>query len=208
MSNMMLYTNPQSRGRIVRWMLEEVGADYDVRIMEFDGNIKSPDYLKLNPMGKVPTLVDGAVVISEVAAICAYLADKFPEKGLSPPVESPLRGDYYRWLFFIAGPLEMALTAKAYQWRIDDENVRAVGCGKVEDTLNTVEQALSANPYLCGGQFTTADLLMGSYLGWEMSIMKTIEPRQVFVDYVERCNGREAGKRADALDDALIKESA
>src|SRR5690606_31366849 len=122
-----------------------------------------------------------------------------------PPVDSPLRATYYRWLFLIAGRLEMALTATAYQWRIDDENVVAVGFGQFEDVVDTTEKALSANTYLCGEQFSTADLLLASYLGWEMQIMKTLEPRQVFVDYVERCDGRVAGKRATQLDDALMK---
>ena len=203
MNKLTLYTNPQSRGRIVRWMLEEVAADYDVDIRQFGGNIKSAEYLRINPMGKVPSLVMGEMVITEVAAICTWLAEQFPQKGLAPPVDSPERGSYYRWLFFIAGPLEMASTAKAYQWKIDKENAQAVGCGTIDDTLNTIEQALTHNQYLCGDTFTTADLLMASYLGWEM-MMKVIEPRPVFEAYVDRCEQRAAAKRATELDDALI----
>lgn len=208
MSKMTFYTNPQSRGRVVRWMLEEVGANYDVRVMEFGGNIKSPEYLKINPMGKVPALVHGDTVITEVAAICAYLADQFPDKQLAPPVDSPLRGNYYRWLFFVAGPLELAMSAKSYQWRIDSDNAVSVGCGQIEDTLNTIELALSTTPYLCGDQFTTADLLLSSYLGFEMMVMKNLEPRQAYVDYVAHCNEREAATRANGLDDALVEMQA
>lgn len=203
MSNMTFYTNPQSRGRIVRWMLEEIGQPYEVRVMDFNSSIKSPEYLKLNPMGKVPALACDGIVVTEVAAICTWLADRFPAAGLAPPAGDPARGSYYRWLFFIAGPLEMATTAKAYGWRIDEENRRSVGCGLISDTLDTIEQALAGGDYLCGKQFTTADLLMSSYLGWEM-YMKVIEPRAVFEDYVARCNARPASARASELDNALL----
>lgn len=208
MSNLTFYTNPQSRGRVVRWMLEETEAPYDVRVMEYGGNMKSPEYLKINSMGKVPALVHGDTVVTEVAAICTYLADQFPDKGLAPPAGSPDRGSFYRWLFFVAGPLEIAMNARAYQWRIDDDNVGAVGCGRVEDTLGTLEQTLSSAPYLCGGRFTTADLLLASYLNFGISIFKTFEPRPVFVEYTERCGDREAARRAAALDDALLPKEA
>lgn len=207
MNSITLYTNPQSRGRIVRWMLEEIGAPYNVKVMTFGGDIKSPEYLKLNPMGKVPTLAYNDSVITEVVAICTFLAEQFPEKGLAPALDSPARGSYYRWLFFIAGPLEMATSAKAFGWEINDKIAISVGCGHIQDTLNTVEQTLAKQPYLCGDQFTTADLLMSSYLGWEM-MMKVLEPTPVFSEYVERCLQREANKRADKLDNALMEEPA
>lgn len=203
MSTMTFYTNPQSRGRIVRWMLEEIGAPYDVRVLNFDGSIKRPEFLQLNPLGKVPTLVHDGAVITEVGAICTYLADRFPEKGLAPAPDSPARGTYYRWLFFIAGPLEMAMTARAYQWRIDSDNARAVGCGMIDDTVATVERALQSGAWLCGDQFTTADLLMASYIGWQM-MMQQLERKPVFVDYVARAESRVAAQRATELDDALI----
>lgn len=207
MNTMTLYTNPQSRGRVVRWMLEEIGQPYDVKIMSYGGDIKSPQYLKLNPMGKVPTLTHKGAVITEVAAICAYLAEQFPEAGLAPALDSPERGSYHRWLFFIAGPFEMASTAKAYDWEITEENAMAVGCGRIQDTLNTIEQTLAKQPYLCGDQFTTADLIMASYLGWQ-TMMKVLEPNPVFSEYVERCEKREAARRADGLDNALMEKSA
>lgn len=207
MSTMTLYTNPQSRGRIVRWMLEEIGQPYELRVMDFGGSIKSPEYLKLNPMGKVPTLTCGELVVTEVVAICAWLADRFPQANLAPALDDPQRGSYYRWLFFIAGPLEMSTTAKAYQWRIDEDNRSSVGCGLIADPLDAIEQALTGRDYLCGDRFTTADLLMASYLGWEM-LMKVIEPRPVFEAYVARCEQRPAAARATALDDALLPGNA
>ncbi|MBN7795308.1 glutathione S-transferase family protein [Parahaliea mediterranea] len=208
MTQMTFYTHPQSRGRIARWMLEEVGADYEVRVMDFDGNIKSPEFLQLNPMGKVPALVHGDTVITELAAICAYLADQFPGKGLAPAVDSPLRGCYYRWLFFVAGPVEIAMSAKTYNWRIDDDNASSVGCGKTGDTADTLERAVAGESYLCGDRFTAADLLLASYLAFEMQVTKTLEPRPAFVNYVERCQAREAATRANALDDALPQAAA
>lgn len=205
MAKMTFYTHPWSRGRIVRWMLEEVGADYDVVVKEFGGSIKAPDYLAINPMGKVPALVDGDVVITEVAAICTYLAEKFPQKNLAPPIGSPERGTYLRWIFFIAGPLEMATTAKAFNWRIDAENAQAVGCGFIENTINAMEMAIKRKPYICGDQFTTADVLAGSYLGWEMQ-QKVIEERPAFREYVDRLEKRPAAVRANQLDDAILKK--
>ncbi len=111
MSDLVLYTNPQSRGRIAHWMMEELGEPYETVWVEYD-QMKSPDYLAVNPMGKVPALRDGDTVVTEAAAICAYLADRFPERGLAPPAGSPARGAWYRWLFFAAGPVEQAVTAR------------------------------------------------------------------------------------------------
>ncbi len=203
MSDLTLYTNSYSRGRIVRWLLEEIGVDYNVQVKEYGTSMKAPDYLAINPMGKVPALKHGSVIVTEVAAICAYLSDRFPQAGLAPPPASAERGAYYRWMFFVAGPLEMATTAKAYHWRIDAENAQAVGCGMPADALNTLALALEQSPYLCGDSFTTADLLAGSYIGWGM-MQKNLEERQVFTDYVTREHARPAAKRANELDDALL----
>lgn len=158
-------------------------------------------------MGKVPTLTHKGTVITEVAAICAYLAEQFPEAGLAPALDSPERGSYHRWLFFVAGPFDMASTAKAYDWEITDKNAEAVGCGHIQDTLDAIEQTLAKQPYLCGKQFTTADLLMASYIGWQ-TMMKVLEPNPVLSQYVERCEDRAAAKRADDLDNALMTKSA
>jgi glutathione S-transferase len=205
MTNLTLYTNPWSRGRIARWMLEELGVPYDVKVLEYGGSIKSPEYLAINPMGKVPAIKHGDVVVTEVAAICAYLADAFSEKNLAPAIGTSERGTYFRWMFFAAGPLEMATSAKAFGWKIDAENVQAVGCGYYNDTINTLEKALSNGPYVCGEQFTATDVLLGSFLGWGI-MQENIDPRPVFTEYVTRLEARAAAKRANELDDALVKK--
>ncbi|WP_214000901.1 glutathione S-transferase family protein [Arsukibacterium sp.] len=203
MLQLTLYTNPNSRGRIIRWLLEELNVPYTVKVLEYGADIKSAKFLALNPLGKVPVITHGDVVVTETAAICAYLADYFAEKHLAPATDSPERGIYYRWLFFAAGPMEMATTAKAYDWRIDDDNVQAVGCGFYQDMLNTLETALNNGPYICGEQFTAADVYVGSHLGWGMQF-KTVEARPAFTEYVQRLYAREAAIRANKLDDALL----
>lgn len=204
MSDLTFYTHPMSRGRVVRWMLEETGAPYELKTLAFGPEMKAPEYLAVNPMGKVPAIKHGSVVVTEVAAICAYLADQFPEKNLAPPPQSPERGSYYRWLFFMAGPFEMATSAKAYGWRIDGSNEQAVGCGPVEASISTLEQALAKTPYICGEQFTAADVLVSSYLWWEM-MQDNVPKLDVFRDYAERMESRPAAKRANALDDELAE---
>ncbi|EON91786.1 glutathione S-transferase [Marinobacter lipolyticus SM19] len=205
MSELTFYTHPMSRGRVVRWILEEVGIPYSVETMEFGPDMKSQEYLAINPMGKVPAIKHGNTIVTEVAAICAYLADQFPEKELAPPPQSPERGAYYRWLFFMAGPFEMATSALAYGWKIDCSNVQAVGCGRVEDSINTLEKVLGQTPYICGNQFTAADVLVSSYLWWEM-MQKNIPTNEVFLEYVNRTESRPAAKRANKLDDALAEQ--
>ncbi len=204
MKTLTLYTNPQSRGRIVRWILEEIGVPYELEVMEYGGSIKSPEYLAINPMGKVPAIKHGEQIVTEVAAICAYLADQFPDENLAPARHDAKRGDYYRWLFFAAGPLEMALTAKSNKWNVDSENAMSIGCGLIEDTINTLEGALKKSPYICGENFTAADIVMSSTLYWAI-FMKNLEPSPVFTDYVDRCQSRPAAIRANELDDALMK---
>ncbi|MDT8428067.1 MAG: glutathione S-transferase family protein [Pseudomonadales bacterium] len=203
MSKLKFYTNPWSRGRIVRWMLEELQVPYDVEVRGYDGDIKAPDYLAINPMGKVPALMADKTIITETVAICTWLADRFPEKGLAPALDSPLRGSYYRWLFFAAGPLEMAMSAKAFNWTIDKKIAQSVGCGMLEDVTNTLEGALGSSPFICGDSFTTADLVLASNLGWALS-QNQIDARPGFADYVARMQQREAARRANELDDALV----
>lgn len=196
------YTHPYSRGRTVRWMLEELAVPYDVTVMEFGGNMKSPEYLQLNPMGKVPTLVHGDTVVTEVAAICTYLADQFPDKGLAPLIQSKARGSYYRWLFFVAGPFEQAMSAKFNNWLIDDRTAGSVGCGHVDDVVKTLATLLQDREYVCEDRFTTADLVLSAYLGW-MMMQKQIDELPVFTNYVTRHGSRPAARRAQELDEAL-----
>ncbi|ARS29326.1 glutathione S-transferase family protein [Sphingomonas sp. KC8] len=199
MSELIFYTNPQSRGRIVRWMLEETGASYRTEIVPYGPVMKGPDYLAINPMGKVPAIRHGATIVTECAAICAYLADAFPAAGLAPPTDR--RGDYYRWLFFAAGPVEAAVTDKMLKVEPNAEQRGSVGYGSFEETIDNLERAVTGRPYFCGDQFTAADVYAGSHIAWGM-MFKTIEERPAFIDYVARIHDRPAYKRAAELDDA------
>jgi glutathione S-transferase len=201
---LVFYTNPQSRGRIVRWMLEEVGQPYRTQVLAFDGAQKSPGYLAINPMGKVPTIVHRGVVVTEGAAICAYLADAFPGAGLAPAHGDPLRGTYYRWMFFAAGPIEAAVSAKAMGLLAPAERAGMVGYGSYEQAVDTLELAAkSASRWLLGEQFTAADVYVGSQVSWGL-MFKTLPERPAFVEYATRLRAREAAQRAVALDDALL----
>lgn len=204
--DLILYTHPMSRGRTARWMLEEIGAPYDVQILDYAGAMKSPAYLAINPMGKVPALAHGGAVVTETAAICAYLADAFPEAGLAPPANSQLRAPYYRWLFFAAGPLEAASTNKALGVEAAPDRKRMLGYGSLEDVLDTLETTLSGGRYLLGDHFTAADIYLGSGLGWGMQF-GTVEKRPAFEDYWELVSQRPAAVKARALDDALVSRS-
>lgn len=202
-----LYTNPNSRGRIIRWLLEELSVPYEVKVLQYGSEIKAATFLALNPMGKVPVITHGDVVVTEAAAICAYLADQFADKQLAPAFNSPARAAYYRWLFFTAGPLEMATSAKAFGWQLDADNAQAVGCGLYQDTVNALETALTNGPYICGEQFTAADVYVGSHIEWGM-MFDTLEKRPAFMEYVQRLQTRPAAIRANQLDDALVPQPA
>jgi glutathione S-transferase len=199
MSNLTLYTNPMSRGRIARWMLEELGEPYETVVLEFGTTMKAPAFLAINPMGKVPTLKHGDTVVTESAAICAYLADAFPHKNLAPPLEN--RGAYYRWLFFAAGPMEAAVTNKSQGFVSDKKQM--LGYGTFEDTMNALEYGVGRTEYICGDQFTAADVYVGSQIGWGL-MFGTIDKRPAFEAYVARLRARPAAQRASELDDALM----
>jgi len=201
--DLVFYTNPMSRGRMVRWMLEEVGQPYRTEILDYATTLKAPAYLAINPMGKVPALRHGDTVVTEVAAICAYLADAFPQAGLAPPPGHPLRGPYYRWLFFAAGPVESAVTNRFLGFVVPPERKPMAGYGSFEDVMNTLEAAVSQGTYLAGDSFTAADLYLGSQLGFGLQF-GTIEKRPAFEKYWERIAGRPAAVRAREIDDALI----
>jgi glutathione S-transferase len=202
---LVFWTNPMSRGRIVRWMLEEVGQPYRTEIVEFGPAMKAPAYRAINPMGKVPAIRHGDVVVTEAAAICTYLADAFPEAGLAPPPGDPQRGPYYRWLFFGAGPVEAAVTNKAFGFAVPEDRKGTVGYGSLADVLDTLEHAVSAGDYLAGGRFSAADVYLGAQLGGGVQF-GTIEKRPAFERYWARLAERPAAVRAKAIDDALTAE--
>lgn len=204
---LILYTNPQSRGRIARWMLEEVGHPYRVEVLDYATTMKAPAYLAINPMGKVPAVRHGAAVVTETPAICAYLADAFPEAGLAPPPGDRLRAPYYRWLFFAAGPAEAATSNKALGFVVPPERERMIGYGRIERVLDTLESAVRQSDYLAGNTFTAADLYVGSHLGFGM-MFGMIEKRPAFERYWQRLSARPACLKAKELDDALAANQA
>lgn len=199
-----LYTHPRSRGRIARWMLEEVGAEYTVEVLEYGASMNAPEYRAINPMGKVPAMVDDDQIVTETAAICAYLADRFPASGLAPP--SGQRGAYYRWLFFAAGPLEAAIVNQALGVKLTPEQRGFVGYGDLERVLDAIEQQLGRTAYVAGERFSAADVYLGAQLNFGLQF-GTIEARTAFVDYVRRVTDRDAWRRANALDDALLEDA-
>jgi glutathione S-transferase len=200
---LVFYTNPMSRGRIIRWMLEEVGQPYETVLLDFATSAKAPEYLAINPMGKVPAIKHGETVVTECAAICAYLADVFPQAGLAPPHGSRLRGPYYRWLFFGAGPIEAAAGAKAMGWEAPDDRKAMLGYGSLADVANTLEGVLTGREHLAGDSFTAADLYVGAHLGWGMQF-GAFDKRPVFEAYVARLHARPAAVRAAKIDDDII----
>src|SRR5690554_3220755 len=176
-TELVFHTNPMSRGRIVRWMLEELGVEYRTQVQEYGASMKSPEYLAINPMGKVPAIQHRGVVVTEAAAICAYLADAFPQAGLAPALDDPLRGSYYRWLFFAAGPVEAAVTAKGMGLLAPADQAMMAGYGSYEQTIDALEQAAaSASPWLLGERFTAADVYVGAQVDFGLAF-KSIPER-------------------------------
>ncbi len=195
-----LYTHPMSRGRIARWMMEEVGQPYETEILEFASTIKSPEYKRINPMAKVPAIKHGKVIVTEAAAICAYMADAFPEARLAPDPAN--RGSYYRWLLFTAGPLEQSCVTTALGFEVPEEQEGLVGYGSHRRMLDTLEGMLSSQEYAAGDRFSAVDVYLAAQLQWNMT-MTVIEERPVFVDYSRRMHDRPACARAEEIDNEL-----
>jgi glutathione S-transferase len=199
MSDLIFYTNPMSRGRIARWMLEEVGEPYNVRLVDWAD--KPDDFLAANPMAKVPTLIHQGRVVTECAAVIAYLADTFPDAALAPTEEE--RADYYRWMFFAAGPLEAATTNRSLGVEPSEEQQGMVGYGSLDRVVGALKRAVTANDYVAGDRFTAADVYVGSHIGWGLQFGALPESGE-FSAYLARVMDRPAAVRARALDDALI----
>lgn len=188
-----LYFNPMSRARIAQWMLEEVGAEYELKPIDLkNGEQKSDWYLKINPMGKVPAIVHKGVVITEAAAICMYLGDAYPQAGLAPKLDDPARGTYVRWMFFAAGCIEPAVLEKKAPRR-EPLHPGWLGFGSFDRVMDTLE-ALFANGFVLGERFSAADVYIASQIGWGL-LQKDIDARPAFVDYHRRCTSRPAAQR-------------
>lgn len=198
--DLVLYTHPRSRGQIARWMLEETSAPYRQVLLQYGTTMKAPDYLQINPMGKVPAITHRGQVVTECAAICAYLADAFPQAGLAPAPQE--RASYYRWLFFAAGPLEAAVVDRALKVEVSPEQQRMVGYGSFERAIEVLAQAVSAGPYITGSQFTAADVYAGSQVLWGLQF-GSLPKRPEFEDYAARLVQRPAFRAAKAIDEAL-----
>jgi glutathione S-transferase len=198
------YTNPMSRGRIARWMLEEIGQPYETVVLGYGTSMKAPEYLAINPMGKVPAIKHGKAVVTEGAAICAYLADVFPQADLAPKTNEE-RARYYRWMFFAAGPVEAAANAKAMGWTAPADKERMLGFGSMSHVLDALEHALKDTPFIAGDRFTAADVYFGSHVMWGTQF-GTLEKRPAFDAYMGRLHNRPAAARAREIDDAIIAE--
>ena len=200
-----LYTNPMSRGRIARWMLEEVGAEYETVVLDYASTMKAEPYLSINPMGKVPALAHDGKVVTECAAICAYLAETFPAADLAPHADE--RADYYRWLFYAAGPVEAAVTNRSLGVVPTEAQQRMVGYGSYDTVVDALERGISAQPYIAGARFTAADVYVGSQVIWGLRF-GSLPKRAAFEAYAATLTARPAYVHASALDDALIAAAA
>jgi glutathione S-transferase len=199
-AEVVFYTSPQSRGRIVRRMLEECGAVYRTDVLSRE-QMKSANYLRLNPMGKVPALVYDGRVVTESAAIIAFLADAYPEAQLAPSLAQ--RQDYYRWLFFAAGPLEAAVTNKALGVVVAPEQSGFVGYGNYDLVVNTLSEAVTRTPFIAGDHYSAADVFVGSHIDYGLRF-RTLPETPALRGYLDRLISRPAWVRAAQLDDALL----
>ena len=202
MADLIFYTNPQSRGRIVRWMLEEIGEPYETEVIPYD-QIKSERYLAVNPMGKVPAIKHRDHVVTECAAICAYLADIFPQAGLAPRDEE--KADYFRWMFYAAGPAEAAVSNQTMGWVPTPERERMFGYGNFDKVVAVLDELFSLRDFVCGDRFTAADVYVGSQIMFPLQFGMLPE-RESFTRYRDRLQSREAYKRANEIDERVIAE--
>ena len=202
MADLIFYTNPQSRGRIIRWMLEEIGQPYETEVIAYD-QIKSERFLAVNPMGKVPAIKRRDQVVTECAAICAYLADVFPQAGLGPRDDE--KADYYRWMFYAAGPVEAAVSNQAMGWVPTPERERMFGYGNFDRVVAVLDELFSLRDYVCGDRFTAADVYVGSQIMFPMQFGMLPE-KDSFTRYRDRLTAREAYKRANQIDEEVIQQ--
>lgn len=203
---LIFYTNPQSRGSIVHWMLEEIGQPYTIRVLEYGTTMKAPEYLAINPMGKVPAIKHGDVVVTEAAAICAYLADAFPEAKLAPARDE--RGEYYRWLFFAAACAEPAMSDHAFGLNADTADMqRRFGYGSFEQAFDALAGWLAGRSFVAGERFSAADVYVASLLNFGMTF-ELIPRKPEFEAYVAPLLAREAKQRSDTMAQELMAANA
>ena len=202
MADLTLYHASPSRSSVALWMLEELGEPYDIKLLKLsEGDQQKPDYLAVNPMGKVPALKHNGVVITEVAAICTYLADAFPQKKLNVPIGDPRRGPYLKWLFFGPSCFESAVIDRAAP-RKEEARRAMLSYGEFDTTMNVVAKAVEKGPWILGEQFTAADVVIGSNVRWG-TIFKLVPERPEFAAYSARIAARPAAQRAEAKDKEL-----
>ncbi len=195
------YTNPMSRGQIARWMLEEVGEPYEQVLLDYGTTMKAPDYLAVNPMGKVPAIKHGDIVVTEAAAICAYLADAFPDKNLAPhPTE---RADYYRWMFFASGPVEQAITNRSMGFEVPADKAMMMGYGNYDAAVAALKSAVKGKQFIAGNRFSAADVYVGSQIDWGLAF-GTLPKSDAFETYIAPMRERPAYKKAKEIDNALM----
>lgn len=185
-----LYTNPQSRGKITEWMLAEVNAPYEKITLEFGAPMKTPEYLALNPMGKVPTLVHDGRVVTEAAAICLYLAQAFPDAGLAPTAAEA--ADYFRWTLFAAAPFEQGFALRALKVPLDERQKMSMGCGEFDSAVKALSTHLAQQPFVAGARFTAADVVVGSSLNYFVRVFKMLDTNPAFDAYLDRISARPA----------------
>ena len=205
MQKLTLYTNPHSRGGMVRWMLEECGADYDTVAVAFGAEIKAPAYRAINPMGKVPALAHGDTVLTESLAIITWLAEHYPDKALIPPAGSDARGEYYRWLCF-ALHLEYAAIDRMRAIENSEEVRVAIGYGDFDTAFAVLKARLQDRAHIVGEHFTALDLYYSGLLQWFIQRAQVLPAERVYLDYMNRHLARPAHQRAIALDEALLAE--
>jgi glutathione S-transferase len=194
------YTNPMSRGRIARIMLEEIGAPYETHVLDYGTTMKAPDYLAINPMGKVPAIVHDGKVVTEAAAICTYLAMAFPEKGLMAEDTAA----FFRWMFFAAGPMEQAIVNTSFGWQPGGpQEAGRTGYGSLDDVIRALTGHLDKHDYIADGRFTAADVYVGSQIGWGL-MFKTFPANDTLAAYFNRIKDRPARLAAEAKDNALM----
>ncbi|MEO5597432.1 MAG: glutathione S-transferase family protein [Novosphingobium sp.] len=206
MADYTFFTSPMSRGQIVRWALHEVDADYEQVLVSWDN--KPSALLAANPMGKVPTIIhntaNGDRVVTEAPAICAYLAEMHPNAGLLPTDEE--KADYFRWMFFAAGPIEQAITSKSFGFEPTPQQEGMAGFGSLDRTVAAITSHLADRNFVCGSRFTMADVYVGASVGWGLAF-GALPANDALTAYSARCEARPARQAAKAIDDALIAES-